>query len=253
MKILIPVKHVPDPNLIRFDASGSFAATTGRVVNEYDQYAIDEAIRLKESGAATEVVALSIGPTTARDAVTRALALGADRGILVQASESDLTTLSVAAIIAEEARAGEFDLVFAGQETSDGGTGNVGPQLAALLGQPLVSNVVKLEANSGTLRLEREVEDGRHIVEVTPPAVICILTGETEPRSPSLKGIMAARKKPIEDRSIGSYQTPDSQVSWGRLYAEERVAQGTIIEADTNGADSAAQQVVALLRERKLV
>lgn len=250
MNILVPVKQVPDPNAIRFDASGNYASNTPRVVNEYDQYAIEEAIRLKEAGKVDEVVALTVGTVAARDAITRALAMGADRGILVMASESDLTAREVAAIIAQEAKEGQYDVVFVGQETSDGGTGNVGPQLAAMLDYPLISNVVKLEMTDGTVTMEREVEDGRHVVEVSPPAVICALTGLNEPRSPSLKGIMAARKKPVEEKSISRYDAPESQTEWGRLYTEERVVEGAVIETD---AETAAKQVVELLREKRLI
>jgi electron transfer flavoprotein beta subunit len=250
LNILIPVKQVPDPNAIRFDASGSFAASTPRVVNEYDQYAVEEAIRLKESGVQGEVVVMTVGPAAAKDAVTRGLAMGADRGVLVSANDGELDAFQIASLIAAEARAGDFDLIFVGQETSDGGTGNVGPALAALLGYPLISNVVKLEMNGNTLTLEREVEDGRHVVEVQTPAVICALTGLNEPRYPSLKGIMAARRKPIEEKPAAGGTAPAAATTWGKLYAEERVVEGTIIETDP---ESAAQQVVAILRERKLI
>lgn len=249
MKILVPVKQVPDPNAIRFDASGNFAASTPRVVNEYDQYAIEEAIRLKEAGKADEVVVMTVGTVAARDAVNRGLAMGADRGLLVNASDSDLTAVTVASIIGAEARSGGYDVILVGQESSDGGSGNVGPQVAGMLDLPLVSNVVQIEAGDGVLTLGREVEDGRHIVEAPLPAVVCALTGLNEPRSPSLKGIMAARKKPVEEKSIGDYDTPGAHVSWGGLYAEERVVEGTIIETD---AESAAKQVVELLREKKV-
>lgn len=250
MKILVPVKQVPDPNAIRFDASGTFAASTPRVVNEYDQYAIEEAIRLKEAGKADEVVIMTVGTIAARDAVNRGLAMGADRGVLVNASDSDLTATTVAAIISAEAKAGGYDLILLGQESSDGGSGNVGPQVAGMLDLPLVSNVVSLEAGDGTLKLGREVEDGRYIVEASLPAVVCALTGLNEPRSPSLKGIMAARKKPVEEKSTGDYDTPGAHISWGALHAEERVVAGTIIETD---AESAAKQVVAMLREKKVI
>lgn len=250
MNILVPVKQVPDPNAIRFDSSGSFAASTPRVVNEYDQYAVEEAIRLKEAGVEGEVVVMTVGPASAKDAVTRGLAMGADRGILVTGADGQMDSLQVASIIAAEAQAGGYDLIFVGQETSDGGTGNVGPQVAALLGYPLISNVVKFQLDGDTITMEREVEDGRHVVQVSPPAVICALTGLNEPRYPSLKGIMAARRKPIEEKQASSYETPAAGAQWGRLYAEERVVEGTIIETD---AESAAKQVVAILRERKLV
>jgi electron transfer flavoprotein beta subunit len=251
VKILVAIKSVPDPNALRFDASGTFAASTPRVVNEYDSYSIEEAIRIKEAGHDADVVVMSIGSASAKDAVTRALAMGADRGLLVVSDDATLDSMQVARLIAEEARSGVYDIIFCGQESSDGGTGNVGPQLAALLDLPLVSNVVGLELGTGGgLTLQREVEDGRQIVEVSPPVVLCALTGLNEPRFPSLKGIMAARRKPIDEKRIADYPTTSQHIEWTRLWAEERKVQGTIITGD---ADTAAAQVVAVLRERGLI
>ena len=249
MKILVPVKQVPDPNALRFDAQGNFAPNTARVVNEYDQYALEAAILLKESLPDVDVTVVSIGPASARDAISRGLAMGADQGILVQEDSTQLDTLATAKTLADIAGEGGYDLILVGQETSDGGSGNVGPQLAALLELPLVTNVVGLEwADSGTLTLEREVEDGRHVVEVDPPVVICALTGLNEPRYPSLKGIMAARRKPIDARN--GIAMPEATTSWGALRAEERTVEGVLIETD---AESAVQQLVELLRARDLL
>ncbi len=250
MKILVPVKQVPDRTRSALTRPAPSRRRRRGVVNEYDQYAIEEAIRLKEAGKADEVVIMTVGPAGARDAISRGLGMGRDRGLLVTASDADLTAATVAASISAEARDGGYDLILVGQETSDGGSGNVGPQVAGLLDLPLVSNVVQLEAGDGRLTLGREVEDGRHIVEAPLPAVVCALTGLNEPRSPSLKGIMAARKKPVEEKSISAYETPGAEVSYGDLYAEQRVVQGTVIETD---AESAAKQVVELLREKKLL
>lgn len=246
MKILVPVKQVPDPNALRFDTSGHFAASTPREINEYDSYALEAAIQLRESGAATEVVVMTVGATGARDAVNRGLAMGADRGVHV--TSDGLTAAQVAAAIVVEAQNG-YDAVIVGQETSDGGTGNVGPTVAAHLGFPLVSNVVELAFSGGSFALQREVEDGRHIVEVDTPVVICVLTGLNDPRSPSLKGIMAARRKAVEERAASD--TADAAVAWGNLYAEERRAQGVIID-DADPA-VAAQRLVELLREKKAI
>jgi electron transfer flavoprotein beta subunit len=249
VKILVPVKQVPDPNALRFDAQGNFAPNTARVVNEYDQYALEAAILLKESLPDVNVTVVSIGPASARDAISRGLAMGADQGILIQDDGAAFDTLATAKVLAGNAGEGAYDLIFVGQETSDGGSGNVGPQLAALLELPLVTNVVGLErADSGTLTLEREVEDGRHVVEVDPPVVICALTGLNEPRYPSLKGIMAARRKPIDARDGSAAQ--EATVSWGALRTEERTVEGVLIETD---AESAVQQLVELLRARDLL
>jgi electron transfer flavoprotein beta subunit len=251
LKVLVCIKQTPDPNAIRFDASGNFAGNTPRVVSEYDQYAIEEAILIKERQGDGDVTVMSLGPAGAKDGINRALAMGADRGVLLTSDSAALDTMQVASALAEEARANGYDLILVGQETSDGGSGNVGPQLAALLELPLISNVVGLEIGAdGALTLQREVEDGRHVVTVTPPAVVCALTGLNEPRNPSLKGIMAARKKPVEERPVAGIDT-GAQVSWGPLRAEQREVAGTII--DGTDADAAAEQVVALLRERKLL
>src|SRR5690606_14727857 len=136
-----------------------------------------------------------------------------------------------------------------------GGTGSVGQQLAALLDVPVVSNVVGLEQQDGKLQLQREIEDGRQVIEVTPPAIVCALSGLNEPRYPSLKGIMAARRKPTETKTAADLgldgDAPPSQVSWGQLFVEEETAEGIILQ-DVD-ADSAVDQLVAFLQERKLV
>jgi electron transfer flavoprotein beta subunit len=142
-------------------------------------------------------------------------------------------------------------LILVGQETSDSGSGNVGPMVAALLDLPLVSNVVKLDVpGDGSLTMEREVEDGRHVISASTPIVICALTGLNEPRYPSLKGIMAARRKPVEDRAIADFTSTDRSATWGNYREEERAVEGVMIEDEP---ETAAKQVVALLKERNLI
>lgn len=245
MKILVLVKQVPDPNALRLDSSGNFAANTARVVNEYDQYALEAAVQIKEQSADTEVTVVSIGPAGAKDTVSRGLAMGADKGILVQGEPGGLDSLQTSQVLAGIAREDNYDLVLVGQESSDSGSGNVGPQIAGLLGLPLISNVVELEVNGSSLNLQREVEDGRHVVSVEMPAVVCALTGLNDPRSPSLKGIMAARRKPIEERALAPEQS--ATVTWGNFREEARAVEGVVIE---DAPDVAAKRVVALLKER---
>lgn len=255
MKIVVLMKQVPDPNAVRFDPrAGDIQSGTAQGPNEYDLYAMEAAIQLKEKGSATEVVAASLGP--AKETLNRCLAMGADRAIALDdralaGADSLATATALAALLRNEG----FDLVLAGQETSDGGTGNVGPQLAALLDVPVVSNVVHLEEADGVFTLHREVEDGRQVVQVRPPAVLCALTGLNEPRYPSLKGIMAARRKPTESKSAADIGLSDgaagSVVSWGPLFLEEETGEGIILE-DVD-ADSAVAQLVAFLQERKLI
>jgi electron transfer flavoprotein beta subunit len=251
VKILVLVKQVPDPNALRFDSSGNFPSNTARVVNEYDQYALEAAVQIKEQSGDADVTVVAIGPSGAKDSVTRGLAMGADQGILVQGEPSGIDALQTAMVLAEIARESNYDLILVGQETSDSGTGNVGPHLAGLLDLPLVSNVVVLDVSGdGPATMQREVEDGRHVVSVELPAVVCALTGLNEPRYPSLKGIMAARRKPVEDRQLSDFSVPDQNVTWGEFRQEERAVEGTIIDDEP---ESAAKQVVALLKERNLI
>lgn len=251
MRILVPVRQVPDPTVVAFEHDGTLQPNVGLIVNDYDGYAIEAAIQLRESGAAEEVVVVSVGPGSVKDALTRALAMGADRGLHLL-TDAPLDALAVTRLLADEARAGSFDLVLAGQETSDGASGTVGPMLAGLLGWPLVTNVVGLRVADAALALEREIEDGRQQVHASLPAVLCALTGLNEPRYPSLKGIMAARKKPLEVREIDGEALPRT-VRWGTPYAEERPAAGEFVVVEQLGLDEAVRRAVALLDERRLI
>ena len=255
VKIGVLVTQVPDPNAVRLDTrAGSIQAGVPHVPNEYDLYAMEAAIQLKEGGGDVDLVVVTLG--AAKDTVNRCLAMGADRAITVEdpvAAGAD--SAGTAVILAAVARAEGFDLLLLGQETSDGGTGTVGPQVAALLDLPMVSNVVALSENGGRLALEREVEDGRQHVEVALPAVVCALSGQIEPRHPSLKGIMGARRKPAESRSLADLgvepQAIPARVTWGALYAEQEKAAGIILR-DVE-PDAAVERLVAFLQERKLI
>jgi electron transfer flavoprotein beta subunit len=251
MKVLVPIKQVPDPTVVAFDAQGALLPNTGLILNDYDSYAIEAAVQLKEANPdGTEVVVISIGPASAKDVINRALAMGADRGIHLLIESDTPDSLAVARLLASEAGGDGYDLVIVGQESSDGGSGNTGPQLAALLGWPLVSNVVGLELAGRSLTLRREVEDGQHVVEVDLPVVICALTGLNEPRYPSLKGIMGARKKPL---AVEAAPPGTPSVTWSAPYPEERPAGGVIIDTEQVGVDEAARQIAMLLKDRKLL
>ncbi len=250
MNIIVPVKQVPDPTAIRFDSSGHFSDNTPKVVNEYDQYALEAAVQLEEADSAVDITVVSIGSGSAKDAISRGLAMGADRGLLIESGNQTISSLATAKVLSIIIESGEFDLVIMGQETSDSGTGNVGPQLAAITGRPFVSNVVDLVRDGSTMTVQREVEDGRHVVELSMPAIVCALTGLNEPRYPSLKGIMAARRKPVDVQNLSEFEEITNTVSWSNLHEEENVVEGVMIEADT---ETAVQQIVQLLQEKELL
>jgi electron transfer flavoprotein beta subunit len=249
--IVVLVKQVPDMNAVKIDrATGKPILSGQSVISSFDEYAIEEALRLKEAHGG-EVIVVSAGPPSVKDAITRALAMGADRGILIQVEDVNaLDTLAVAGLLAEQLRTLTYDIIFLGQNSDDYVSGHVGPQLAELLGLPQVSSVTKVEANSDSLTLHRDTEDGKQIVDVATPVVVLAMTGLNEPRYPSLKGIMAAKRKPIE-QVTATPPTTAARVTWGEPFVPERTVTGTIVQ-DVPPAD-AAKQLVAWLKEQKLI
>jgi electron transfer flavoprotein beta subunit len=254
LKIVVLVKQVPDPNAVRLDArTGEIPSSTPQVPNEYDLAALEGALRLAESNAGVEVVVVGAG--AGKETLNRCLAMGADRAVAIDLGGAHPGTFGTAEVLAAALRAEGYDLVMAGQESSNSGTGNVGPQLGALLDVPVVSNVVGLQYDGTTLQLTREIEDGHQVVRVQPPALLCALSGLNEPRYPSLKGVMAARKKPTETKTLADLgigaDSLTPEVSWGGLFVEQETARGIIVERQD--AQSAAEQLVAFLQERKLI
>lgn len=248
LTIIVLVKQVPNPNGIRFDPRPE------PVINEYDLQAVEAAIRIKKRTGIAEITIASIGP--AKEAITRCLAMGADRAILIESPPPDTDSLATATVLAAFLRRERFDLVLSGQETSDSGTGNVGPQLAGLLDVPVVSNVVEFDVDDdGPLTLRRLTEDGQQDVQVNLPAVLSILSCPGEPRFPTLKGLLTARQKPVEHRTLADLEiTADDiapVVTWEPPFASEERAAGIILKG--KDPETATSELVAFLRERKLI
>ncbi len=251
MNIAVLVKQVPDPNAIRFDARvGDIVPGTPQVPNEYDLAAAEAAVRLAETFNGVEIVVASVG--NARESLNRCLAMGADRAVAIDPPTETLDSLATVKVLASWLRSQSFDLILAGQEASDGGTGNVAPQLAALLGLPIVSNVIGLEFQNNELTLKREIEDGHQVVTVKAPAVLSVLTALNEPRHPTLKGIMGARRKPTETFTpdVSSDSLAPVQ-SWGSLFTDEQTATGIIVQDED--AEAAVAKLLVFLSEHKLI
>ncbi len=200
MKILVAVKRVVDYNVkirVKSDNTGVETANVKFSMNPFDEIAVEEAVRLKEKGAATEIVAVSMGPQQSQETIRTALAMGADRGILVQTDDA-LQPLAVAkllkAIVAEEAP----DMVILGKQAIDDDSNQTGQMLAALLGWAQGTFASKLEAGDGKATVTREIDGGLETVEVTLPAVVTTDLRLNEPRYASLPNIMKAKKKPID-------------------------------------------------------
>lgn len=251
MHTIVFVKQVPDMAAVKIDhATGQPRFSGQLVVSSYDEYAIEEALRLKEQHGG-EVTVISAGPPSAKDAITRALAMGADRGVLINVPNiNEIDTLAVAKLLADQISGISFDLILVGQNSDDYETGHLGPQLAELLNLPVVSSVMGLDVSGDELTLRRDVEDGQQTVRTSCPALLMAITGLNEPRYPSLKGIMAAKRKPLDQVAVDP-EPAESRVSWGEPYVEEKAMAGTIVQ-DVPAAD-AAKHLVAWLQEQKLI
>ena len=199
LNIVVLIKQVPDMNAVKIDRTAGKPVLSGQlVVSSFDEYAIEEAIRLKDAHGG-EITVVCAGPTSAKDAITRALAMGADKGVhLLVSDTSGVDTLALATALSGFLSGLAFDLVLFGQNSDDSMTGHVGPQVAELFGLPHVSSVTKVTVADRHLTVARDTEDGKQTVELDLPAVLLAMTGLNEPRYPSLKGIMAAKKKPID-------------------------------------------------------
>ncbi|WP_410218506.1 electron transfer flavoprotein subunit beta/FixA family protein [Paracoccus sp. (in: a-proteobacteria)] len=211
MKVLVPVKRVIDYNVkvrVKADGSGVDLANVKMSMNPFDEIAVEEAIRLKEKGVATEVVAVSIGVKQAAETLRTALAMGADRAILVVAADDvhqDIEPLAVAkilkAVIAEEGP----QLVIAGKQAIDNDMNATGQMLAALLGWSQATFASKLEIEGEAARVTREVDGGLQTIEVRLPAIVTADLRLNEPRYASLPNIMKAKKKPLDEKTAADY------------------------------------------------
>jgi electron transfer flavoprotein beta subunit len=204
MKILTPVKRVLDYNVkarVKPDQSGVDLANVKMSMNPFDEIAVEEAVRLKEKGVATEVVAVSMGVQQSQETLRTALAMGADKAVLVL-SDQDLEPLNAAKALKAIVDEQKPDIVLMGKQAIDGDNNAVGQMLAALLGWPQATFASKVEVDGGKAKVTREVDGGLQTLEVDLPAVITTDLRLNEPRYASLPNIMKARTKPLETRQL---------------------------------------------------
>jgi electron transfer flavoprotein beta subunit len=256
MKIAVCVKHVPegpsriDPQTLRLDRSGEGA------LNHFDANAIEEALRLKGDSDA-EVVAVSFGPQAALDSLRKALAMGADRAVLVSddaAAGSDLVATSrlLAAVLEQE----NPDLVLFGQQASDADGAVLWAAVAERLGRPVVSQAMELAVDGGSVRVKRQTEFGYDTLQAPLPAVVAVSDAINEPRYPSLKGIMGAKKKPQDVLSLAEVGLDAGAVGEAGsrttvLALGDPPARGDARKIEDDG--NAAQAIVDFLAEKRLV
>ncbi|MGO4574069.1 electron transfer flavoprotein subunit beta/FixA family protein [Microvirga sp. 2TAF3] len=203
MKLLVPVKRVVDYNVkirVKPDGSGVELANVKMSMNPFDEIAVEEAIRLKEQGKATEVVAVSIGPAQAAETIRTALAMGADRGILVK-TDATVEPLAVAKILAKVIAQESPQLVIMGKQAIDDDANQTGQMLAALLGWPQGTFAFKVNLDENSIDVTREVDGGLQTVGLNLPAIVTTDLRLNEPRYASLPNIMKAKKKPLDETS----------------------------------------------------
>ncbi|MEY9188728.1 electron transfer flavoprotein beta subunit [Bradyrhizobium ottawaense] len=207
MKVLVPVKRVVDYNVkvrVKGDGSGVELANVKMSMNPFDEIAVEEALRLKEAGKATEVVVVSIGPAQASETIRTGLAMGADRGILVKA-EGTVEPLAVAKILKKVAEEEQPGLIILGKQAIDDDSNQTGQMLAALLGWSQATFASKLEVEGSDFKVTREVDGGLQTVKLKGPTIVTTDLRLNEPRYASLPNIMKAKKKPIADKTVADY------------------------------------------------
>lgn len=249
MKILVCMKQVPDSETrvkIAADGKSIDLAAVNMVINPFDEFAIEEGIRIKEKSGG-EVTILTLGAEKAESDIRKALAMGADKGILLK-TEAGFNG-DVAHALSEEIKAGSYELILLGKQAIDDDSAQMAQMLAEKLDMPCVTNVIKFELQSDgkTCLVEREVEGGREQVECALPAVIGTQKGINEPRLPNMKGIMAAKKKPLEKKDPviipSSYEIISLELPPAR-------AAGKIVG---KGAEAVPELVRLLHEEAKLI
>ncbi len=211
MKVLVPVKRVIDYNVkvrVKADGSGVDLANVKMSMNPFDEIAVEEAIRLREAGHATEIVAVSIGVKQAAETLRTALAMGADRAILIVAADdvhTDIEPLAVAKLLKAVIDAEEPGLVICGKQAIDNDMNATGQMLAALLGWPQATFASKLALEAGRAVVTREVDGGLQTIRVAMPAIVTVDLRLNEPRYASLPNIMKAKKKPLEEKTPADF------------------------------------------------
>lgn len=258
MKIGVLLKQVPDTETrikLKADASGVEEGEIKWVINPYDEYALEEALRLKEAVGVGEVVVVTAGPKRSVDAMRQAMAMGADRGIFINAEGKVLDNYTTAVILFKSVQSEKFDILFAGKQAVDDDSVQVAHGVASFLGWPCVWPVehVELSADKKKVTLQRPVGGGvKEIIEMDLPGVVCSDKGEHEPRYASLPGIMKAKTKPLAELSSEALLTGESpKIRFANYGVPSEKRAGKILKGDD--PEKMCAELVRLLHEEAKV
>ena len=256
MKILVCVKQVPDmESRFRPDAAGVWYAETDLAfrVNEYDEYAIEQGILLKEQlGGEPEITVLSVGPDRVVEAIKKGLSMGGDRGVHVQDPAAHLKDpFQIASIIATYAKAEAFDLIFTGMQSLDRGSTQVGVTVAEALGYACATTVIGFEYADGTVTVKRELEGGvKGTVRLKTPALITCQLGLNQPRYPTLPNIMRAKKKEIRAIPVAELLQQQARLVMADFHAPARKGTGVVLEGEVGDQ---VDRLIGILKDKTAV
>ena len=253
MNIVVTVKQIPDPNVDpQLDGDRLKREGVAGVLDPGDEFGVEAGLQIAQAQGG-EVTVVSMGPAQAMEAVRKALSMGAAKGVLVTDDGlKGADALTTAKVLAEAIKKNGFDLVISGVESTDGYTGVVPQMVAALLDVPMATFAKSIEVGDGTVKINRQTEKGYDVVECPTPCVVTVTAGVNEPRYPSFKGIVEAKKKPVDQLSLGdlglSLDSPADQSLDGINDAPQRGA-GEVVEDDGTGA----QKIADFLAQAKVI
>ena len=252
MKILVCIKQIPDmESKFKISADGTWydGADLAWRMNEYDEYAVEQAVQLKEQVGESDLTVLSIGSQRVQETMKKALAMGCDRGAHVLDDASyQKDPFEIASIIAEFARDKGFDLIFTGMQSQDRGSAQVGVLVAEMLGLPSLSTVVEFAYAEGKVNAKRELEGGiKAKVSCATPALVTCQLGLNTPRYPTLPNIMKAKKKELLTIDVAELLKVEAKQETAKLYFPEKKGGGLVLEGDANDL---ADQLVKILKDK---
>jgi electron transfer flavoprotein beta subunit len=255
MKVLVCIKQVPDmESKFKLNGEGNWydSADLAWRMNEYDEYAVEQAVQLKTQVGEADLTVLSIGPDRVKEMMKKALAMGCDRGAHI--ADDDFykkDPYEIASVIAEFAKGKDFDLIFTGMQSQDRGSGQVGVLVAEMLGLPSITTIVDFAYDGGQITAKRELEGGiKSIIKTNAPALVTCQLGLNTPRYPTLPNIMKAKKKELLSIPVAELLKVEGKQETAKMYFPEKRGGGLVLEGDVGDL---TDQLIKILKDKTAV